>query len=1165
MRIKELEIDNFKSFANKVSIPFLPGFTTISGPNGSGKSNIVDSVLFALGLTTSRALRSDRGVGDLISTHNSRNEVYVKVVFETKEGEDMSFARRVKKSSQGFNSTYYINDKVCTLSQMHFELEKYNITPNSYNVIMQGDVTSITNCSPNERRKILDEIAGVADFDRKIEQATRELETVDTRVGRSNIIMGEIDTRLEQLSSEREIALKYKNLKDEKTSLEGQITTVRYFDSKKSLDIVHENILSAGKEKKKLEVDKKELGEKIELQKVECKRLSDEVRAKGEDQQLEVKKQAEEKKGEIERKKTSTAHCDKLVYDNLKTVEGANNGIESLQQKNEQTTLRIKEKREEVAQLEMQLAGEKQELKDILAQMGGLNKTADEHIEKRNQLRRELDALKDSETELIKEKLPLENQFENLRKEADEANVAVENMEFASKNFTGEKDRLGLLIGTLEKEMEECKTVQRITFDELDKVKNQLSDANYNIQLAHKKIATMEAKKQAFKEFGLGAGVETVLASNIRGVHAPLLQLLDVDAQYADAIDIALGGRSRFVVVDDENVATRAIELLKSSGRSRATFLPLNKLKGAPNKLPLPKDNGVIDYAINLLDFEDKYLDAFYFALGDTLVVEDMHCAKKLMGKYRIVTLDGELFEKSGAITGGAKKREGAAFGKVDDKELQTFLKRLEEFEAQYGGLEKKKTELEARLDKVRADYSNASNEYNSAKMELQNLIKNNGATLENIEKKLARIAEIAPLMKKIEQELDAFEKKHIKLSDEILGKTGAVEDVEKMIDEGELNKLKEMTGEIEGKIRTTETKINAANNEIEKENNNINFQNTIIEQRKADITRLLSDNETLKTDKERFEIEIQGFLKELEVLEAEIVKLGENLVELQQQRDEANGELLNLEKRNDIYDNQLTRVDEQIESYKARRRELEPVLEAAREELVEAGIDPNKIEPVTISIEEITNKIQRLQKRMDDMEPVNMRALTDYDEVLARQNELREKINTLSAEKVEIANRMKGYENLKKETFIKTYKSVNENFKAVFAELSEGEGTLILENESDPFSGGLTFEATQRDKKKQRLAGMSGGEKTLTALAFVFAVQKHLPAPFYAFDEVDMHLDGPNVEKLAKMLNNQAKETQFVVISLRKPMIDSADRMIGVTQKDKGVTKISGIKLKDD
>lgn len=1167
MRIKELEIDNFKSFANKVNIPFLSGFTTISGPNGSGKSNIVDSILFALGLTTSRALRSERGVGDLISTHNNRNEVYVKVVFELKEGsnEEMSFARRVKKSSQGFNSTYYLNDKVCTLSQMHFELEKYNITPNSYNVIMQGDVTSITNCSPNERRKILDEIAGVADFDRKIEQATRELETVDDRVGRSNIVLGEIDTRLEQLSSEREIALKYKALKEEKTSLEGQITTVKYFDTKRSLDMVHQNILDASKEKKKQELEQKELVEKIELQKVHCKKISDEVRAKGEDKQLEVKKHAEEKKGEIERKKTSIAHSEKIIFDNLKSIDGAQNGIESLTQKNNETNERIENKKSEIEQLEIQLNAQKEELKNILAQMGGLNKTADEHIEKRNQLRRELDVLKDNENVLIKEKLPLENELNNLKREIVETNKEIENLELLSKNFTSEKDRLSILIETLQKEMEDCKTVQKVTFDELDKVKNQLSDAGYNIQLAHKKIATMEAKKQAFREFGLGAGVETVMASNIKGVHAPLMQLADVEGQYAEAIDTALGGRSRFVVVEDEHVATRAIELLKSSGRSRATFLPLNKMKGAPTRLQLPKEAGVIDFAINLIDFEDKYLNAFFFALGETLVVEDMQSAKKLMGKFRIVTLDGEIFEKSGAITGGAKKREGSAFGKVDDKELQTFLARLGEFENQYKELESKKIQLESRMDKVRADYSSASNEYNSAKMELQNLVKNNANTTENIEKKLARINEITPHSIKVEKQLDNYEQKHVELGEKLFEMQGAIEEVEKMIDEGELAKLKDLTSEVEEKIKQSESKINASQNEIEKENNNINFQNTIIEQRKSDIKRLLLDNENLKIDKEKFGVEIEGLNKELLTLEEEIIKLGENLIELQEARDRANGELLNFEKRKDIYDNQIERINEQTESYKARRRELEPILEAAHNELIEAGLDPNKIEAVTISIEEITNKIHRLQKRMDDMEPVNMRALTDYDEVLARQNELREKIDTLSKEKVEIRNRMNGYENLKKETFLKTYESVNENFKTIFAELSDGVGTLVLENESDPFAGGLTFEATQRDKKKQRLAGMSGGEKTLTALAFVFAVQKYLPAPFYAFDEVDMHLDSPNVEKLAKMLNNQAKQTQFVVISLRKPMIDSADRMIGVTQKDKGVTKISGIKLKDE
>ena len=216
MYIKQLEVDNFKSFANKVEIPMLKGFTTISGPNGSGKSNIIDSILFALGLSTSRTLRAEK-LFHLISTYNKRNEAFVKVTFgEAGESgdEEFSVARRIRKSSQGFNSIYYLDDKIATLSDIHAKLEKYNITPNSYNVMMQGDVMSITNCTPNERRKIIDEIAGVADFDRRIEQATNELETVEKRVVNSTLILNEVNTRLEQLNEEREVALKYQKLKD---------------------------------------------------------------------------------------------------------------------------------------------------------------------------------------------------------------------------------------------------------------------------------------------------------------------------------------------------------------------------------------------------------------------------------------------------------------------------------------------------------------------------------------------------------------------------------------------------------------------------------------------------------------------------------------------------------------------------------------------------------------------------------------------------------------------------------------------------------------------------------------------------------------------------------------------------------------------------------------
>ena len=240
MYIKELEIDNFKSFANNVKIPFLKGFTTIGGPNGSGKSNIIDSVLFALGLANARSLRMEQ-LSDFISTIGNKNEAFVKVQLggESEREEDITVARKIRKSSQGYNSVYYLNDKVSTQTEILAKLEKYRITPNSYNVVMQSDVMSIINCNNNDRRKIIDELAGIADFNRRIDKAKEELQTVEERVEKADLVLGEINATIERLSVEKETALKYLKLKNEKVEYESQITTVKYFDIKRNLELAH--------------------------------------------------------------------------------------------------------------------------------------------------------------------------------------------------------------------------------------------------------------------------------------------------------------------------------------------------------------------------------------------------------------------------------------------------------------------------------------------------------------------------------------------------------------------------------------------------------------------------------------------------------------------------------------------------------------------------------------------------------------------------------------------------------------------------------------------------------------------------------------------------------------------------------------------------------------
>ncbi len=1173
MYIKEIEIDNFKSFASKVTVPLMPGFTAISGPNGSGKSNIIDSILFALGLTTARSLRSEQGVADLITNHNKRGEASVKVTFAAeseKEAEnsndyEFSIKRYIKKGKNGVQSTYYYNDKPATLTQIHLELEKYNITPNGYNVMMQGDVTEITNCSATERRKIIDEIAGTADFDRKISLASDQIQGVEDEIANKKLLMNEIDSRIEQLKEEREVALKYKKFKDEKTSLENQIQSAKYFDIKKSLELVHQNILLATKQKKELSEQLKEINSKIEDTKIKYDEINEKVKAQGEEKQLEVKKLAEEKKGELERKNSAIALANKTIIDNTKSIESYKNGINVQKEKIEEYKNAIVQKNKELEELNLLLSQKKEELNTIIQEMTGLNKSADEHIQNRNKLKKELDELKDEETKILKEQLPKESQYNNAQEKIKDIKEKSEKLLNSKKIFEDEKDKLNMQVEQLTKEVEEFKIIQTKTFEELDKTKAMREDTFYKIQKVQQKIAILNANKNAYKTAGAGSGIETVLNAHIQGVHEPLAKLADVEDDYIDAINVAMGARAYSIVVDSQDVAYRAIQVLRSQGRDRASFIPMDIIKKAPARMALPKAQGVIDFAINLIDFDDNYLDAFYFALGETIVVENEACAKKLAGKYRVVTLDGDITEKSGLITGGAKKKTAGLFDKSQEKELEKHKKLALSLQKEANDLTAAEKDLERRLNDTRQKYLTSTNALNQARLELKNLITNNESSSAIIEEGEKQLKILNEEVKKLNRELDLIEEKRIKLNEKFQEKQHELEEVEKLIDEGELKKLKEKTQGVEEEIKNIEKNIMTKENDIEKDENQIKFQQSQITTRENDIKKLNKDNEILKGDIEQFNSEIEIVKVKLTELEEEIKELGKNLVEFQTKRDEIQEVLLNLKNSKNKQENELERLNEQDEANKTRRRELEPMLENILKEFEEQGIKVNNLEQTEISLDEINAKISKLQKKMNELEPVNMRALTEYDEVVERQNANREKVSTLENEKDEIKTRMNGYQGLKKETFLDAYHAINKNFKEVFAQISQGEGTLYLENESDPFAGGLTFRANIRDKVNQKLAGMSGGEKSLTALAFVFAIQKYLPSPFYAFDEVDMHLDGPNVERLSTIITNQSKTAQFVVVSLRKPMLDNADRMIGVTQKEKGVTKISGVKLREN
>ena len=654
--------------------------------------------------------------------------------------------------------------------------------------------------------------------------------------------------------------------------------------------------------------------------------------------------------------------------------------------------------------------------------------------------------------------------------------------------------------------------------------------------------------------------------ANLEGVHAPLMQLGTVDEEYSLALDVAFGGRLAHIVVDDPHAAYIAMELLNSSKSGRATFIPLNKIKKAPTKLQLPKNRGVIDFAINLVDFEDIYLDAFFYAVGDTLIVEDAESAEPLMGKYRMVTLDGKLYEKSSAITGGYVKKSMFGFGQNDDKELERAKSKLDDLQKKYDQACIKRKDLEDKLDKIRVSYSNSSTEYSKAKIELSNMTSQFENSQNLLETKRTFISENEPKIDKLNAELDKIELKRVELADEIQKSQDKLAELDSLLNDKDLKDLKEKTQGIEDEIRHLNTNLMNVNSEIQSFENTIKFNEQLITSKQDDIKNTLKNNESLEKDQETCKAEIVQLEEQLNILSDKIAVIDEKIGELVKQKDEIHNSLVELQTNSAVKASEIDRINEQIESFKARRRELEPQLKEASEVLTNSGVDVEKLEPVQISIDELNAKIQRLDKRMQELGDVNMRAIVSYEEKAARKEELDTQINTLSTERQSILDKMNGFEQQKKEAFMTTFTAINENFKDIYHQLSEGEGRLILENEKDPLSAGMTIEAKPRDKtSNNKLGALSGGEKALTALALVFSIQKYLPAPFYALDEVDASLDTMNVERIADMVKKQSADTQFIVVSHRRPMIEAASRTIGVTQKEKGKTKVTGVKLRED
>jgi len=1234
MHIHQITIDNFKSFAEKTVIPFEDGFTTISGPNGSGKSNIIDSILFCLGLSTSRTMRAEK-LSDLINNLSKRKEAIVTITFRKdkddliREAQQMALkleqansesdetssdgveknndgaeqdstiedaeplrsesealtnvkemdvselgsefvqiSRRIRGNASGYTSTYYLNGKTTTLTEIHDYLGTFNVSPGTYNVMMQGDVAGIVNMSPMDRRKIIDEIAGVAEFDRKIEQAQRELEATGANIERNTILLTEIEGRLEQLGTERDHALKYQKLRDEKIRNEGMLLSAKYIDVKKAIAATHQNLADARKQKEESQGAIQKLVAEIAVTHAELLELSNQVKRKGEDQQIALKKQIEALKGHIARKEDAIRSIDEKTADNNRRIEQMKADIQRMQENANSIDAEIQAFNYQIKELQGLYNDEAKQAQKLEQQFDALTGSSGELSVKRSEIRKKLTTEEDALSLLNRRKLDTEAEIKRNQYEMD---LRMRN----NREGTEKLETLGTRHEALSREAKDLDLEKSAFEAQLKKLQMDygqaridLNQTNSKHQELHREYVQMEARQRAYEEVNFTRAVDAILRSGLEGVHGTVAQLGDVNQDYALAMEIALGGRIQNVVVDDDQVASEGIRLLQESRAGRATFLPLNKIQGARSLPPLPNDPGVIDYAVNLIDHDYAYRDVFAYALGDTLIVEDSHAARKLLRKFRMVTLDGSLMEKSGAMTGGSQPnrgKSGSSFGGNQiEQELQTLQKRLDRAEADKEAHQKKLTSLELKMESVKAEYGTMLQRYSRVSAELDEVTRQ----LNEVRQLQTDAVDISDLT----EQVTALEAEIVKMESAMKTHQVAMSDlqtelntIESQLPSDQIDELRERMKEVKFQMDYYDTQMRNVQTDVKSKEMEKNYQLVGIQDSKSRIEQAAQNSQDIAKEKVNALEEIELTQRQINELEAQTSELDEELKKLQGERDVVQARLIEQEKQKNIQERNVVQLDEQISAFSLRKRELEPMLQNLVSQLKAADIQPESIEEDKLpSEEEVNNNIASLTRRMEKMEPVNMLAIEEYDRVGERRNELAEKIETLNQERETLNVKISSFHELKRVTFMKAYESVDNNFRDIFATLSDGQGQLMLTNPDSPFEGGLTIHAQPRGKKMLRIEGLSGGEKSLTSLAFVFAIQRYMPAPFYALDEVDQNLDGINAEKLANMVKRESHGAQFIVVSLRKPMIEYSERTIGVTQRQNGITKVTGIKHRE-
>jgi chromosome segregation protein len=1181
MHLVRIELENFKSFGGQIIIPFEEGFTAITGPNGSGKSNCGDAIQFVLGPKSTRSLRASN-VSELIFNGGgggkaARNMSATLVFENTPESdgrrrlridtEEVSFTRSVRLNRKNDTiSSYYINGNPSTATEMRRILAEAGLHGDGYNIVLQGDVTNLASMTPHKRRGVLEEVAGVTAYDDEIRRANNQRKVVENNIETIDLFEEEQKTRLKGLGKERQQALKFKDLKDE---LDLNKVVLQQSRHRNRLDEVR----LLGEERSSYSEQITGLTENIRAGNHNLGDFDEELVQIGNDLDDIMSGDARELLDTIRQHEIDIETNSDRVGDQLKIIESTEEDIEIIREDYESAENARISGQDELDQAKESLL----EADSDLIQAASDEKQAREAIQSGDRHGRDLNRALGQATDLVAEK---HQEYSIARLESDRAEQTAQisseklaDLEEEYEQATLTRDDLTLVGDEIQGSGGQvdrtalANELTRLTKQEIglreDRDRSEVKARDTEVELA-KARARQEAKaNRPGSAITIAALTKLRQSGEIKGILGTLGELCSPkDVAHEDALALALGNGLRSIVVTNDEVAADCIKWLQLNGGGRATFLPLNKLnvsRPQGRTLIVARNPGILGFAHDLLDYELEVDIAVRYASRNTLIVQSMDVARKNMGGVRMVTLKGDIIEGSGAMTGGSPAGSsrprfgGGSPGQLGSERLE---RAVEEANLIYSTVEAALRELRTNQQKLRDQIHGLDDSDQSVKIrEWKSDLSRAQKDVDEIGKKiiLAR-DEFSRVDKLFISSKEAAEKANQDHEESLQSRSDAAAALQ--------NHTPDHLSEILRNAEKTRTDAERTKIVSDAAILNGNERMNILSNRLSELARQIKNKEQLISD-------ARGAIFSLK---ESIANSQELLIDLKGQSSQFDEEQQILTQRREIIIEERASLRAALDSHSQKRETLASRIEelniqiqqkrvAVNEivaELADAEIDVPSAEIQLPTVAEAERVVQGLERRLGHLGDVNMLAIEQYDIAVERVAGLIEDGKILRQRRDDLVGIADRLESERKKRLLLVFEHVNRNFSRVYAQLQPGGiGSLRLENPKNPFDGGLEMDCVPPGKNsKTRRNLLSGGEKSMAALALIFAIQDYEPSPFYYFDEVDQNLDPFNSELIAALCLMRSQRAQFIMVTLRKVSLNLANHHIGITHAGDGCSR---------